>query len=99
MSWTVRQCRYVILISIIFILFLFRTAHGPDTGTFLKATAPEASLKPVYLDSGLAFMFETLYLLSVAPQALSSPHLQDEYTECWEKLPKIFDGTLDPWRK
>ena len=44
-------------------------------------------------------MFETMYLLAVAPQALSSNLIQEDYTECWDKLPKIFDGTLDPWNK
>ena len=51
------------------------------------------------MDSGLAFMFESMYLLKVSPSALSSPQLQENYSECWGGLPRVFDGTLDPWAK
>jgi homogentisate 1,2-dioxygenase len=74
-----------------------RTPHGPDSATFLKATAPEAGTKPVYLDSGLAFMFETTYLLKVSPHSLSCPERQIGYTECWEELPKMFTGEINPY--
>ena len=65
------------------------TPHGPDTPTFIKAS--EAELTPTYFDGGLAFMFETSYVLKLAPAALSSPQLQRTYNECWQQLPKLFN--------
>jgi homogentisate 1,2-dioxygenase len=72
------------------------TAHGPDTTTFIKATAPEASLTPTYLDSGLAFMFETMFMLKLAPSSLTTPLLQKDYSDCWANFSKKFDGTFCP---
>jgi homogentisate 1,2-dioxygenase len=76
------------------------TAHGPDVGAFIGASSVE-SLPPKYFDQGLAFMFESAYLMKIAPHALASPKLQEHYTKCWKKLPKLFTGentTID-WKK
>ena len=66
------------------------TPHGPDTSTFEKASAAE--LQPVYFAEGLAFMFESTYLLKVAPRALEDPTLQRDYAKCWQSLKKHFTG-------
>ena len=62
--------------------------HGPDTQTFLKASKEE--LQPKYFNGGLSFMFESCYLLKVAPQSLSSNTLQGNYSDCWQDLPNLF---------
>lgn len=69
--------------------------HGPDVTTFIKASTatPQA---PVYFEDGLAFMFESNYLLKVAPSALESPLLQPNYsTGAWKDFPKLFTGEKD----
>jgi homogentisate 1,2-dioxygenase len=74
--------------------------------------ASKADLKPHYFDGGLAFMFETAYIMKVNPKAVDFsaqqraetanpadvkyPPLQPRYSDCWRTLPKIFDGTLNP---
>jgi len=70
------------------------TPHGPDAITFAKAS--NADLKPVWFDSGLAFMFETNLLLRLTPYALEAPHRDTNYQACWEGCPKIFNGEIDP---
>ena len=81
-----------------------QTPHGPDEHAFLGAS--RAVLEPTYFQGGLAFMFETCYMLKLAPEALhadSEPHkvsrhptVQSDYVGCWKKLPKLFDGTSSP---
>lgn len=71
------------------------TPHGPDASSFIKGSSIE-ELKPVYFNDGLAFMFETTYLLKVTPSALTSSVRQMEYLECWQKLPKLFTGEKNP---
>lgn len=66
------------------------TAHGPDANAFVNASS--SPLPPVYFDKGLAFMFESTYLFKVAPNALHSSKLQQNYAKCWQKLPKLFTG-------
>jgi len=68
-------------------------AHGPDKATFLGAST--AVLKPEHFEGGLAFMFETTYILKVSEWALSSPHREKDYHTCWDGMPKMFDPT-DP---
>ena len=70
------------------------TPHGPDATTFDKAS--KATLGPVYFEEGLAFMFETSYLLKIAPEALESSTLQRDYAKCWQSLKKNFTGELTP---
>ena len=74
-----------------------RTAHGPDNATFRKAADPLSTQIPVYQNAGMAFMFESTYLLKIAPQGMDSPTLQDGYSQCWEDLPKIFNGHINPY--
>ena len=67
------------------------SGHGPDAKTFEKAS--KADLKPVYLDGGIAFMFESRYIMRPTKTAMHSPHLQENYGEnSWSALPKLFDG-------
>ena len=62
------------------------SAHGPDAGTWAKATAAE--LKPVRFDDGLAFMFETRAVIRPTRFALETPALQADYDACWQGFPK-----------
>jgi homogentisate 1,2-dioxygenase len=71
------------------------TGHGPDAESFVKASSIE-KLTPFYFSEGLAFMFESKYILKVAPAALETSILQEDYLECWQKLPKIFNGQKSP---
>jgi homogentisate 1,2-dioxygenase len=69
--------------------------HGPDVATFVKASSAP-SQPPVYFNEGLAFMFESNYLLKVAPSALQTPLLQADYsTSVWRDFPKLFTGERD----
>lgn len=70
------------------------TPHGPDAITFSKASA--APLVPTFFGEGLAFMFETSYLLKVTSAALNDERLQESYNECWDKMPKLFTGEKKP---
>ena len=80
------------------------TAHGPDSKTHKAAS--EAVLKPHFFDGGLAFMFETSFMMKLTPWALHGDHRDTEYYKCWENLPKNFDpantpssaSTLREWR-
>jgi len=77
------------------------TPHGPDGGTFLKAVSSAmVPQTPVYFNEGMAFMFETHYVLKVASSALAEASgLQLTYAQdCWgpEKLPKLFTGERHP---
>jgi len=49
------------------------TAHGPDAPTFLRASSTLAPLTPQYFSNGLAFMFESSYLLKLHPTAIRVP--------------------------
>lgn len=64
------------------------TGHGPEAEVFDKAS--NAELKPVFVGKdSLAFMFETCYQLTLTDYAISS-HVDKEYNECWQKLPRQF---------
>ncbi|MDI3418954.1 homogentisate 1,2-dioxygenase [Streptomyces luteolus] len=64
------------------------SAHGPDRDTFEKASAAE--LKPQKIDDGLAFMFETRWPVTLAPQAAEASHLQTGYDDVWQGLQRHF---------
>ncbi|MET8474506.1 homogentisate 1,2-dioxygenase [Streptomyces sp. NPDC006422] len=66
------------------------SAHGPDRDTFEKASAAE--LKPQKVDDGLAFMFETRWPVTLAPQAATAGHLQRGYDDVWRGLERHFRG-------
>ncbi|RLN78109.1 hypothetical protein BBJ28_00010517 [Nothophytophthora sp. Chile5] len=65
------------------------TPHGPDAATFLAASS--AQLKPEKFEGGLAFMFETTYLVKLTDYALQCEHNDAEYWKCWQKMPKLFN--------
>lgn len=64
------------------------SGHGPDAETFEKAS--NGKLEPQYLDSGLAFMFETRFICRPTSYAMSISELQHEYYICWQDLKKHF---------
>eukprot|EP00298_Acanthocystis_sp_HF-20_P002373 c12793_g2_i2.p1 GENE.c12793_g2_i2~~c12793_g2_i2.p1 ORF type:complete len:483 (+),score=212.90 c12793_g2_i2:71-1450(+) len=64
------------------------TAHGPDNGAFEKGST--AVLQPHYFNSGLAFMFESKFVMKLTKFALEGPHRDHEYYKCWQQLPKRF---------
>ncbi len=66
------------------------SAHGPDAGTFEKASAADLSRPDVIRDT-MAFMFETRCVIRPSRHALASPQLQRTYFECWQGLRKHFD--------
>lgn len=67
------------------------TGHGPDAATFEKASHADLS-KPDYIDGTMAFMFETSLVITPTAQALSSPHRQRDYAQCWAGLKKQFNA-------
>jgi homogentisate 1,2-dioxygenase len=64
------------------------SAHGPDAATFDKASSVE--LKPQYLSSTLAFMFESSLAFTPTDFALKTSLLQKNYLECWQDLKSHF---------
>ncbi|HEY7389884.1 MAG TPA: homogentisate 1,2-dioxygenase [Bryobacteraceae bacterium] len=64
------------------------SGHGPDAETYERAT--NASLKPVYLENTLAFMFETRLVIRPTKFAMETSIRQHEYFECWQGLKKHF---------
>jgi homogentisate 1,2-dioxygenase len=57
------------------------SAHGPDAASYKKAVAAE--LVPRRLESTLAFMFESRYVLAPTAHALASPALEKGYDAAW----------------
>jgi homogentisate 1,2-dioxygenase len=66
------------------------SGHGPDAGTFEKASHADLS-KPDLIQDTMAFMFETRKVLRPTQHALDSAQLQAEYYRCWQGLKKNFD--------
>ncbi len=66
------------------------TGHGPDAETFEKASNADTS-NPHYITDTMAFMFETRTIIRPTRQALESPELQAQYSECWQGIRKHFD--------
>ena len=58
--------------------------HGPDTGTFDKAS--NATLAPHKLDDTLAFMFESRWRFRPTAWAMSCGALDLSYADCWAGL-------------
>jgi len=67
------------------------TGHGPDAGTFERASNADTA-KPDYVRDTMAFMFETRCVIRPTRQALESAQLQAEYFRCWQGLPRPFTG-------
>jgi len=62
------------------------TPHGPDVGIVSAAT--QAQLGPVYFNGGLAFMFETCYLLKVSSAFRNGERREVDYTATsWGGIP------------
>ena len=68
------------------------TGHGPDAATFEKASTVDTRIPQVITDT-LAFMFETRCVLQPTAYALSAPHRQQDYADCWQGLKANFDPT------
>ncbi|MAE51269.1 MAG: homogentisate 1,2-dioxygenase [Micavibrio sp.] len=66
------------------------SGHGPDATTFKRAST--VKLQPHYLDSGLAFMFESRYIMCPTKAAMDNKALQKNYNDVWKDLPKQFTG-------
>jgi len=66
------------------------SGHGPDATTYKRAST--AKLEPHYLDSGLAFMFESRYIMCPTKAAMDNKALQKGYNDVWKDLPKQFTG-------
>lgn len=66
----------------------FYSAHGPDAGTYEKAS--QAELAPVKLKDTLAFMFECRSPYMVTDFAMTEEFLQNDYQDCWQDFKKNF---------
>jgi homogentisate 1,2-dioxygenase len=64
------------------------SGHGPDAASFEASSTAE--MKPTYWDLGLAFMFETRFVLRPTRFALETPALQRDYDSVWAGLKKMF---------
>jgi homogentisate 1,2-dioxygenase len=81
-------------------LHLCMTPHGPDAATFENASdTSKGPQVPVYLGDGLAFMFETTRILKIAPAAMRLERREVAYSDCWQKLPKLFNGDINAGKK
>jgi homogentisate 1,2-dioxygenase len=67
------------------------SGHGPDAASFDKASRADTS-KPDHIVDTMAFMFETRSVIQPTRQALESPTLQRNYSDCWRDLKKNFDA-------
>ncbi len=65
--------------------------HGPDAATFERASRADTT-HPQRVADTMAFMFETRALIRPTRFALESPHLQRDYTQCWQGLAKNFNS-------
>ena len=65
------------------------SGHGPDADTFARALVADTST-PQRIADGLAFMFETRWLMKPTRFAMESAQLQPEYFRCWQGLRKRF---------
>ena len=65
------------------------SAHGPDRASWEAAS--RADLAPQKLAGGLAFMFESRFVIRPTAFALASPQSQPDYDACWSGFPKLFD--------
>ncbi|KAL4743538.1 putative homogentisate 1,2-dioxygenase [Aspergillus similis] len=74
---------------------LIQGSHGPDSGTFEKASNED--LKPVKVRVGsMAFMFESCYIMGVTDWGLKACcEVQDNYSEeSWGGLKDLFEPPL-----
>lgn len=64
------------------------SAHGPDSGTFEKAS--QGDLKPHKIQDTMAFMFECRVPYMVTDFALGKGFIQEDYQDCWQGFKKHF---------
>jgi homogentisate 1,2-dioxygenase len=64
------------------------SSHGPDSGTYAKASTAE--LTPQKLDGTLAFMFESRWTILPTRQAMDAPTRQRDYDAVWGGLSRNF---------
>lgn len=64
--------------------------HGPDAGTFEKASRADTS-QAHYIRDTMAFMFETQRVIRPTSAAMSSAALQNDYDAVWSGIKKYFD--------
>ncbi|MGH7015856.1 MAG: homogentisate 1,2-dioxygenase domain-containing protein, partial [Caulobacteraceae bacterium] len=62
------------------------SAHGPDLATYERAVS--AKLAPEKLDAGLAFMFESRFVIRPTRLAIEARWRQSDYDACWRGFPK-----------
>jgi len=67
------------------------SGHGPDAGTFDKASRADLA-KPDVISDTMAFMFETRLVWTPTRHAIESAQLQPEYFRCWQGLQKHFNS-------
>lgn len=67
------------------------SGHGPDLGTFERASAADTSA-PQWVGDTMAFMFETRTVIRATAQALALPTLQPDYWKCWQGFAKRFEA-------
>jgi homogentisate 1,2-dioxygenase len=68
------------------------SAHGPDRESFEKGS--NVDLTPHrYPDGNMQFMFESSYVLKIAPWALEEERLDTQYLNCWRGLNKHFSSS------
>lgn len=65
------------------------TPHGPDAVVTEKAM--NAKLEPHYFNGGMAFMFESRYLMRPTKAAMTSG-IQEDYPGVWADIKKLFKG-------
>ena len=66
------------------------TGHGPEGGVFDKAS--NAELSPFKTpEDGLAFMFESCYLLKLTDYAMSPAGVDPNYRKCWSTIKPQFN--------
>lgn len=74
-------------------LHMCMSGHGPESGVFEKAS--NAELKPVKIsEGGMAFMWETCYMLKLSDKLARGHKLDTEYWECWKDMVKHFDKNV-----
>jgi len=66
------------------------SGHGPDAAAFERASRADTS-KPEAVRDTMALMFETRHPLQASAYALSAPHRQTDYLDCWRGLKRHFD--------
>ena len=65
------------------------SGHGPDAGTFEKASNADTR-SPHKIGDTMAFMFETRTIIKPTQRALASSQLQANYFQCWQDLARHF---------